>query len=193
MIIDELTVPGNLALLRASMDLGASVPSVILETSFALLDPRLFWAHALLCTWWRCRRHVALLELGRLRKDATICILSFAASMAAVAAIKVGVNASRPAVALAGFSARMIAGDPYGFPSGHAAIAVVIAYVLWRSTAIVGRLTLALLVAWAMVSRCIAGLHFPLDVVTGAGLAWVCCFAMSMLGSRGLFGNAVRP
>lgn len=192
-IVDELAAPGNLALLRASMDLGASIPPEILEVSFALLDPWLFWLHAALCTWWRYTRHGSLLEPARLRKDAAICILSFVASMAAVAVIKVGINAPRPAVALAGFPARMIAGDPYGFPSGHAAIAMVMVCVLWRSMGIVGRLGLTLLVAWAMVARCIAGLHFPLDVVTGAGIGWIGWVATSLLGRHGIFDKMVRP
>ncbi|RNM03187.1 phosphatase PAP2 family protein [Ralstonia pseudosolanacearum] len=192
MTVNELAIPGNLALLRASMDLGALVPSAVLEISFALLDPRLFWLHAAICTWWRYKQRAPLLEPARLRRDIVICFLSFVVSMAAVAAIKVGVNAPRPAVALAGFSARMIAGDPYGFPSGHAAVAVVIAYVLRPLMGAVGRLGLLLLVAWTMLARCIAGLHFPIDVVVGAGIGWAGSFAASRLGGWGIRDKQAR-
>lgn len=73
------------------------------------------------------------------------------------------------------------------FPSSHASVALAAGFALWRRLPYtVWRwlpLALAALVAW---SRVALGLHFPFDVLAGAGVAlvsgWLACRAMSLRG-----------
>lgn len=73
------------------------------------------------------------------------------------------------------------------FPSSHASIALAAGFALWRRLGHpvwrVLPLALAALVAW---SRVALGLHFPVDVLAGAGVgyvsSWLACRAMSWRG-----------
>lgn len=69
---------------------------------------------------------------------------------------------------------RIVGTPPSGasFPSGHAAAAVVGAFLLaayWPA----GRIAFWLLAAFIMYSRIYVGAHYPLDVLCGALLGWL--------------------
>jgi undecaprenyl-diphosphatase len=73
------------------------------------------------------------------------------------------------------------------FPSSHASIALAAGFALWRRLGHpvwrVLPLLLAAVIAW---SRLALGLHFPLDVLAGAGLgylsSWLACRLMALRG-----------
>lgn len=67
-------------------------------------------------------------------------------------------------------------GDPYSFPSGHAARAAMLVGLLWPYSSVPVRIGGILFVLWVSVSRVSVGAHFPADVLFGAafGAALAC-------------------
>jgi undecaprenyl-diphosphatase len=59
-----------------------------------------------------------------------------------------------------------------GFPSGHAAVAVLIATVSWPYLGRRGRVVAVFLAALVCLARLWVGAHLPLDVVAGASLGF---------------------
>ncbi len=186
LVLDELAVPGNAPLLLWLASQAGHFDPILLRASSALFDPRLFPLHAAACAWLRSRQHrpAALSAAAGGWRDLLYCLFCFTLAIGLVGAAKVLVQAPRPALLLAEVVPQLAAGDPYSFPSGHAAAAAALACLLWARAGSVARAVLVLLLAWVMATRCIAGLHFPLDVATGAALSCVACAAAARLRDR---------
>ncbi|WP_432263591.1 phosphatase PAP2 family protein [Cupriavidus sp. TMH.W2] len=192
--MNELAMPGNSALLSALAHRLGPIDLTVLRVTFALFDPRAFAAQAVVCALWRDRQRRSQRRPDRYGTMGTELILSglcFVATVGAVGVTKLVVSAPRPALLLADISPRLPAGDPYAFPSGHAAMAAAIVFLLWARARVLGRTLLLLILGWVMAARCIAGLHFPLDVVAGAAIAFVCCAGVRWQAERRL--SAGKP
>ncbi|SHI05987.1 phosphatase PAP2 family protein [Pollutimonas bauzanensis] len=180
----ETAIPGNVSLLLAVVDHFRGLSVYVLKATFALFEPRLFIVQALLCAGWRWhQRHQpgTTITWVSFRREAAFCLICFIACVGAVGLLKITLQIPRPEYALQHFIPRLSAGDPFGFPSGHAAIAAAVAFVLWRRASTFGRAVLAAMVAWVMTARCIAGLHFPFDVLSGAVIALVTAACISLI------------
>lgn len=180
----ETDILGNVSLLLAIVDHFQGLPLYILKATFALFEPRLFIVQALLCAGWRWRQRRqpgTAITWASFRREAAFCLSCFIACVGVVGLLKITLQIPRPEYALQYFIPRLSAGDPFGFPSGHAAIAAAVAFVLWRRTSTLGHIVLAAMVAWVMAARCIAGLHFPFDVLSGAVIALVTAAGISLM------------
>lgn len=172
--LNELAIPGNAALLQWCMGAAQVVPLSILQGTFVLFDPRFFPLHALACTTWIHWRSWGASSngttySGKFGRSLAVMALTFGF----VGAAKILVDGPRPEVLLPGLAVRLSADDPYGFPSGHAALAASICLLLWPATKLSGKCSLSSMVAWVALARCIAGLHFPADVAVGILLALI--------------------
>lgn len=101
---------------------------------------------------------------------------------------KFGLDLSRPPRVLAEGSFRLI-GPPYhsrSFPSGHTVTAFLTAGVLIHALRLRGLAAALLLTAAAVVglSRVAVGVHWPVDVLTGAALGLLCALAGVRLARR---------
>ncbi len=105
---------------------------------------------------------------------------------------KTGFNMPRPYAALPIGSVTVLTTlkEPYSFPSGHAAFAMLVAWIFWPYCLRRWRFVLALSVVWVGVSRVSVGAHFPADVLAGylcgALGAWLAVKAMSKYSGRRL-------
>ena len=97
---------------------------------------------------------------------------AYVATSVLVWAAKLAVDFPRPAEALWPELTRVLVvpGDPYSFPSGHAARAAMTATLFWPYLKLGLRLAAVLAVAWIALSRIALGAHFPADVVAGAAI-----------------------
>lgn len=193
LLLNELAMPGNSALLSALAHRLGHINLTVLRVTFALFDPRAFAAQAVVCALWRDRQRSQTDpdRQGTMGTELILCALCFLATVGAVGVTKLVVSAPRPALLLADIWPRLSAGDPYAFPSGHAAMAAAIVFLLWARARVLGRTLLLLVLGWVMAARCIAGLHFPLDVVAGAAIAFVCCAGVRWQAGRRL--SAEKP
>lgn len=82
---------------------------------------------------------------------------------------KAGFDMPRPYNALPSGSVKVLAtlNEPYSFPSGHSAFAVLVTWVFWPYCQKRWRAFLLLCVVWVGVSRISVGAHFPADVIAG--------------------------
>lgn len=79
--------------------------------------------------------------------------------------------------------------EPYSLPSGHAAFAMLIAWVFWPYCQRQWRAFLALCVVWVGVSRISVGAHFPADVLAG----YICGCVSGWFATRALTLRSTRP
>jgi len=89
---------------------------------------------------------------------------------ALVFAAKAGFHMPRPYNALPNGSVKVLAAainDPYSFPSGHAAFAMLVVWIMWPYSQKIWRAPLTLCVFWVGISRISVGAHFPADVLAG--------------------------
>lgn len=136
-----------------------------------LAHPRLFPVYIAAMLWmaWRAP--------GTLPMRNVVCFATgyLLVSMTAVPVLKYWLDQPRPLTAL-GAERVTVLGTPdalHSFPSGHAAFAVLLAASLIPGSARsvqIAMIAFALLVCFSRIST---GAHFPLDVLAGAGLAFV--------------------
>lgn len=90
------------------------------------------------------------------------------------------IGRARPEVLLANDVVLRASQDGMGFPSGHAATMAAIITVVWLYSTWKIRIAGIVLLALVCWSRVYLGVHFPLDVLTGAavGVAAVCCIRL---------------
>jgi len=120
-------------------------------------------------------RRIAPQALARFPDERTLTsllitfALGFAVGASLVIVAKTGFAMPRPFEALPPGSVALLANlrEPYSLPSGHAALAMLIAWTLWPHCARRWRLLLALCVLWVGLARISLGAHFPADVVAG--------------------------
>lgn len=109
-------------------------------------------------------------------------LLAAALSTASVVSLlKWGLDLPRPLAALPEGTVRVLVppGSSPSFPSGHAALAMMTACVLWPHCRRLGRSALVAGVGWVSVSRIGVGAHFPADVLAGL-LCGALCAGLSM-------------
>ena len=100
-----------------------------------------------------------------------VLLLAFLLELPAYHVLKTRLKRGRPGVPYA-----VQPPDAYSFPSGHSAAATLTAVVLATFYPVAA----TLVSAWAagvMISRVYNGVHFPADVLAGAGLGWGCAQA----------------
>jgi uncharacterized membrane protein YbhN (UPF0104 family)/membrane-associated phospholipid phosphatase len=84
--------------------------------------------------------------------------------------VKHSVTRGRPAELLPDVHIHGAASLGLGFPSGHAAVAVLIATVSWAYLGRRGRIAAVVLATLVCLARIYVGAHLPLDVLAGAAL-----------------------
>lgn len=87
--------------------------------------------------------------------------------------VKSEVTRGRPGTLLEETVLRDAPAGGVGFVSGHAAVAVALATVVWPHLGSKGRAAVAMLAALVCALRVYVGAHLPLDVIGGAGLGLV--------------------
>ena len=79
----------------------------------------------------------------------------------------------RPFLALSDMHLLVSRESSYGFPSGHASVAFALAFVIYRHDRDWG-MAFFIIAALVAVGRVFVGVHYPLDVLAGAVLGWIC-------------------
>lgn len=147
-------------------------------------------ALALLLLLFSCRvlqRNIVIARLldERVVSDALFAfVVGCAITALLVFTVKASFNMPRPYNALPSGSVNVLAvlKEPYSFPSGHAAFAMLVAWVFWPYCQRRWRALLALCVVWVGISRVSVGAHFPADVLAG----YICGGISGWLATRAL-------
>lgn len=95
--------------------------------------------------------------------------------------LKQTVDRGRPASLDAAIVVRDGTVSGLGFPSGHAAVAFALATALAPALGPRGRVVAYVLAVLVAVARLVYGVHFPADVIGGAGLGLLCGLAATVL------------
>ncbi len=109
---------------------------------------------------------------------ALACAIGLVVTEGSVILLKTLIRRRRPPGALGGIYRRT---DPYSFPSGHAARAVMLCILAWR---LGPQAALAAMAIWSplmVLSRIAIGIHYVLDVAAGALLGWGITEALLLL------------
>lgn len=123
-------------------------------------DGPLYAAFGVLC-WFSS--NLALQIFGR------DLLLAFAVEIPLYVLLKQACRRQRPAMALPAVQAYVRPADRFSLPSGHTAAAFLVFMLVFLHTGWPG----LMLLPWAMAvgaSRVVLGVHFPGDVLAGAGL-----------------------
>jgi len=121
----------------------------------------------------------------RRKKFVFLFLASGALTYFVVEALKVAVSRPRPFETLnQDIVARDLSAHGFGFPSGHVAIAVVIAFTLKKVFPKVSLGWWISFVGIIAISRLYLGVHDFLDVIAGAAVAILVCFAIEILDKR---------
>lgn len=122
------------------------------------------------------------------RREALPVAVVGTAVWAGVKLVKPFVGRGRPSAHLRGVRLRGAAQSGLGYPSGHAAVSLLLA--LSASATVRSRRIALLGAAVTGASRMYVGAHLPLDVVGGAAIGWLTASAVSASADRGR--SAVR-
>lgn len=123
-------------------------------------------------------------ESHRVRTAAVIAAVSALLALAVNQVLNHLVDRARPYVAHPGVHLLLARSGDASFPSDHTAVAFAVAVALWRVRPRLGAV-LAVLGALLGISRIIAGVHYPTDVLGGA--------AVGTLSTLVIWFLAVRP
>ncbi len=120
---------------------------------------------------------VVLLVFARI-EPAVIVVMAAAAVLGTAASqfAKRLFRRSRPAASIVGFTARSAVPDPFSFPSGHSTVAFSVATAAVACDPRLGGAETLLATAIAF-SRVYLGAHYPVDVIGGLSLGFVCGLA----------------
>jgi membrane-associated phospholipid phosphatase len=123
---------------------------------------------------WMC------FALPRLPRAAASVLLSWPAGVLIIRGLKYLIDEARPQVVLPPDAIHVIGVEltSLSFPSGHTATAFAVAAALIYSLSSAGRRIAALpvlaIAAVIGLSRIAVGAHWPVDVLAGAALGWIC-------------------
>jgi undecaprenyl-diphosphatase len=92
--------------------------------------------------------------------------------------VKHQVERGRPFELLPDVHIHGVASLGLGFPSGHAAVATLVAVVCWPYLARLGREVVVVLAVLVCLARIYVGAHLPLDVAAGAALGFAVGMAL---------------
>jgi undecaprenyl-diphosphatase len=112
-----------------------------------------------------------LFSMGESRVGDLVLVLAFALAMERPLywLLKNSLKRRRPAQFVPGFRSMIVASDQFSFPSGHSSAA----FLLVTCLCIVYGAPAAVMLMWATAvsfSRVLLGVHFPGDIVAGAGM-----------------------
>jgi len=112
--------------------------------------------------------------------------VSYVLTSATVFGVKHMVASARPAELLPREMVRILAvpGDPYSFPSGHAALVAMLVTALWPRLSIPARVAALFFVVWVGLARVAVGAHFPADVIAGALIGALLTWLIRLLVDR---------
>lgn len=115
------------------------------------------------------------------RRLSALLLLNSLVTFAIVTIIKELVARPRPAEILSGVTVRLDQVTGFGFPSGHTAIATVLALTLMTSTPKKYHWALWLWIAAVAFSRMYLGVHAPLDIVGGVCIGIIVASAAGLI------------
>jgi len=106
-------------------------------------------------------------------KVVTVLILAYYIDLIWVHILKVYIYLPRPALILPTGTVHQLVSESHysSFPSGHTCFAMLMAAGLWPVLNKFGKACAIIYVSIIALSRIILGVHFPADVVIGAGLS----------------------
>lgn len=120
------------------------------------------------------------LTLLRLPRAAAAVLLSWPAGLVVIRGLKYLIDEARPQVVLPPEAIHVVGVElsSLSFPSGHTATAFAVAAALLYSLSPahqrIAALPVLLIAALIGLSRIAVGAHWPVDVLAGAGLGWLC-------------------
>ena len=130
-----------------------------------------------------------LLLMKRTRRTGIACALSMVLTLIAVNLIlKPLVARTRPYELIEGLSLLVHAHADHSFPSGHSANSFACAWVLFRCLPKKWRVPPLILACLIALSRLFVGVHYPTDVLAGAGIGVL----MAEISRRGVRGYVRR-
>jgi len=136
------------------------------------------WIIALLLLWflyraWQRQKASHRLFCFSCFHEVVMVILTGGLAWGAAGLLKILVATARPfAVEALNIVPLFIPNDPWGFPSGHTALFLALGLVTWFHDRVVGTIVIVLAVCIAL-TRIMAGVHFPLDILGGALVAGI--------------------
>lgn len=123
------------------------------------------------------------------------CALATGFTVVVIHILKFAVGRARPQCELGAYSFHGLGGDSLanldGFPSGHAAAAVLLAFLADRAIPGTGRI-LAPFVVLEALSRVAKGRHYVSDLIAAAVLTWLCILAAEVVIDRFIGWRAGR-
>lgn len=170
------TIDYNLSI-KAQNSMGSPALRIIMKSLTRSADGYLYFVMAIL---------IATVDVNLALQLSAFALLAFAIEIPAQKIIKHRFKRNRPFAAGKGINGFIAPPDVYSFPSGHTAGAVIMAYTLIQVLGydMLGALGVICLATWALgvgISRIYLGMHFSSDVLAGALLGLLSCFATASL------------
>jgi undecaprenyl-diphosphatase len=170
------TIDNNLSI-KVQKNMGSPVLRLVMRYLTRSADGYMYFVMAAL---------IATVDVDLALQLSAFALLAFAIEIPAQKLIKNRFRRSRPFAAGKGINGFIAPPDMYSFPSGHTAGAVIMTYSLIQvlSYDMLGAFGLISIVIWAFgvgISRIYLGMHFSSDVLAGALLGLLSCFAAALL------------